>query len=332
MDYFYGWKPYVSVGARRRQAERQLAALSKKGHTPAPVHIEGRKIATTFWGKAWCENLERYSDFASRLPRGRTYVRNGSVVDLQIARGTVTALVSGSDLYQVRVGITAVPKTRWQGICRDCTGAIDSIIELLQGRLSTHVMTRICEPASGLFPEPRDVSFECSCPDWASMCKHVAAVLYGVGARLDARPELLFQLRDANQEDLIAKADTGLRSSATHASGKVLESGDLSQIFGIEMAGVDGDVDGTGGAPPRAKAPRTKPTAPVGLGADATSVTTPRRKARARRKAARDVSEKPVARAAEKPAARRTLSAKERAAIAKRMKRYWAERLKKKPR
>jgi uncharacterized Zn finger protein len=327
MDYFYSWKPYVSVAARRRQAERQLAALSKKGHSPAPVHIEGRKIATTFWGKAWCENLERYSDFASRLPRGRTYVRNGSVVDLQIARGTVTALVSGSELYQVRIGIEAVPKTRWQGICRDCSGAIDSVIELLQGRLSTPVMTRICEPANGLFPEPRDVSFDCSCPDWASMCKHVAAVLYGVGARLDARPELLFLLRGANQEDLIAKAGTGLRSSATRVSGKVLESGDLSQIFDIEMA----DADGAGEAPRRVAAPRTKPAAPVDPGSDARAATTSGIKAPARRTDARDVSGKPAARPALKPAPQRTLSAKGRAAISERMKRYWAERRKQKP-
>src|SRR5262249_30702744 len=194
MDYF-DWNPYVRVASRRQQAAHRLAKLRKKGNEVSPVQIEGRKIATTFWGKAWCENLERYSDFENRLPRGRTYVRNGSVIDLQVAAGTVTALVSGSDVYDVRVDVAVVPKARWRAICRDCTGAMDAVIELLQGRLSTSVMARICEAKTGLFPAPREISFRCSCPDWAWMCKHVAAVLYGIGARLDERPELLFLLR-----------------------------------------------------------------------------------------------------------------------------------------
>jgi uncharacterized Zn finger protein len=236
MDY-YGWKRYVPVAARRRQATQALARLEKQGREASPVVIDGRRIANTFWGKAWCENLERYSDFRNRLPRGRTYVRNGSVIDLQVARGAVTSLVSGSDIYEVRVGVAAVPRARWRGICRDCTGAIDSVVELLQGRLSTSVMARICEPRTGLFPAPKDISLRCSCPDWARMCKHVAAVLYGIGARLDARPELLFLLRGVNEQDLIARADTGLQPGATaRASGKILETDNLSEIFGIEIA------------------------------------------------------------------------------------------------
>ena len=182
MDYLYGWKPYVTVAARRRQAEGAAAKLQKHGRTTSPVHIDGRKIATTFWGTAWCDNLERYSDYANRLPRGRTYVRNGSVIDLQMVRGAVTAVVSGSDLYEIRIDVKSIPKARWLDIRRDCTGAIDSLVELLQGRLSSQVMTRVCEPGTGLFPEPRELAFHCSCPDWASMCKHVAAVLYALFA------------------------------------------------------------------------------------------------------------------------------------------------------
>ena len=176
----------------------------------SPVVIEGRTIAATFWGKAWCDNLERYSDYANRLPRGRTYVRNGSVVDLQIAPGEVNALVSGSEIYQVAVKVSAVPKARWTSICTDCAGAIDSLVELLQGRFSKGVMERICRQKTGLFPAPAEIEFSCSCPDWASMCKHVAAVLYGIGARLDEQPELLFKLRKVDEKDLIAKAGKGL--------------------------------------------------------------------------------------------------------------------------
>ena len=235
-DYF-GWKPYVPVAARRQQAARRLAQLMKKsGGEASPVVIDGRKIAKTFWGEAWCENLERYSDFANRLPRGRTYVRNGSVVDLRIAPGRVTALVSGSDLYEITMKVAAVPPARWRAICRDCAGAIDSVVELLQGKLSQSVMARMCQPETGLFPSPKEITFECSCPDWASMCKHVAAVLYGVGARLDAQPELLFLLRNVDQQALVAKAGSDLSRRRKVQAGKVLETGDLSKIFGIEMA------------------------------------------------------------------------------------------------
>jgi uncharacterized Zn finger protein len=236
MDY-YGFRPYVPVGTRRRQAARELARLEKNGGQTSPVVIEGRKIAGTFWGEAWCDNLERYSDFANRLPRGRTYVRNGSVVDLQVAPGSVAALVSGSTMYEVKVTVAPVPRTRWSAICEDCAGAIDSLVELLQGRFSKGVMTRLCEEKTGLFPSPKEILFTCSCPDWASMCKHVAAVLYGIGARLDHQPELLFTLRKVDQQDLIAKAGFDLSKRQKGAAGaKVLASDDLSEMFGIEMA------------------------------------------------------------------------------------------------
>ena len=239
MDYgdYYGFNPYVSVGARRARAARELAKLQKKGRKISPVVIEGRTIAGTFWGEAWCDNLERYSDFANRLPRGRTYVRNGSVVDLQVGPGSVTALVSGSTMYDVKVTVGPVPRARWCAICKDCSGAIDSLIELLQGRFSKGVMTRLCEEKTGLFPSPKDILFTCSCPDWASMCKHVAAVLYGIGTRLDHRPELLFTLRNVDQQDLIANAGADLSKKGRRPAGaKVLASDDLSEMFGIEMA------------------------------------------------------------------------------------------------
>jgi uncharacterized Zn finger protein len=236
-DHYFGWPPYVSIAARRRQAMRALTKLqkTKKGHKASPVTIEGRKIATTFWGLAWCDNLERYSDFANRLPRGRSYVRSGSVLDLQIAPGEVKALVCGSEIYTVHVKVAVVPKTRWRAICHDCAGAIDSVIELLQGRLSKSVMARVCRDKTGLFPAPAELTFACSCPDYASMCKHVAAVLYGIGARLDQQPGLLFQLRNVNEQELVSKAGTALGTTKRPAGTKVL-GGDLSKIFGIDIA------------------------------------------------------------------------------------------------
>src|ERR1039457_1876264 len=232
---FYGWRPYVSVAERRRKAAKEMAKLKKKGHPVSPVVVEGRTIVRTFWGKAWCENLERYSDFANRLPRGRSYVRNGSVIDLQISSGEIKALVSGSEIYEVVVKVAPVTKTRWRSICKDCAGAIDSLIELLQGRLSTGVMERICQQNAGLFPSPKEIKLSCSCPDWAEMCKHVAAVLYGVGARLDQQPELLFRLRAVNEKELIATAGTSL-PGAKKTPARELRGEDLSKLFGLDMA------------------------------------------------------------------------------------------------
>jgi uncharacterized Zn finger protein len=313
-DDYYGFKPYVSVGTRRLQAARALAKLEKKGRQTSPVVIEGRTIAGTFWGEAWCDNLERYSDFANRLPRGRSYVRNGSVVDLQVAPGSVTALVSGSTMYDVKVTVAPVPRTRWSAICRDCSGAIDSLVELLQGRFSTGVMTRLCEESTGLFPSPKEINFTCSCPDWASMCKHVAAVLYGIGARLDHQPELLFTLRKVDQQDLIAKAGSDLSKTRQGPAGaKVLESDDLSGMFGIEMAPIP--------QPKRAAASRitTKPSTA------ASSEESPKR----------TTSSSPVKlrkSAPKRGAAKPFMTAAKRRAVSVRMKKYWAaRRLLKKP-
>jgi len=234
---FYGWRPYVSVAQRRRKAAGEMAKLKKKGHPVSPVVVEGRTIVKTFWGKAWCDNLERYSDFANRLPRGRTYARNGSVVDLQIGGGEVKALVSGSEIYKVAVKVTPVSKARWRSLCSDCAGTIDSLVELLQGRFSKGVMERMCRERTGLFPSPDEIQLSCSCPDWASMCKHVAAVLYGIGARLDQQPELLFKLHKVDEKELIAKAGHGLPlASKAPVAEKTLGSEDLSAIFGLEMA------------------------------------------------------------------------------------------------
>lgn len=220
----------------------------------SPVVIQGRAIARTFWGKAWCGNLERYSDFANRLPRGRTYLRHRAVLDLQIAPGEVTALVRGSENYRVAVHIAAVPKSRWTSLCHDCAGGIDSLVDLLRGELSRGVMERLCRPETGLFPAPGAIRFECSCPDSAAMCKHVAAVLYGVGARLDVQPELLFMLRRVHERDLIASAGSRVPlSKQALPAGRVLVGRDLSKLFGLELA------PARKGAVPAARAGRKQP-------------------------------------------------------------------------
>jgi uncharacterized Zn finger protein len=256
---YYGWGPYVSVAERKRRAGREAEKLRKKGRPASPVTVEGRTIARTFWGKAWCDNLERYSDFENRLPRGRSYVRNGLVIDLDIAGGEVKALVSGSRIYKVSVNVTPVTKARWRSICQDCTGGIDSLVELLQGRFSKGVMERVCLQKTGLFPSPDEIEFSCSCPDWATLCKHVAAVLYGIGARLDKHPELLFKLHQVDQNELIAKA--GMEFPLTRKrpnAERILGRDDLSELFGLDLVRDTTTNESLSGTRAKSRNPKTR--------------------------------------------------------------------------
>jgi uncharacterized Zn finger protein len=234
-DYWGGWPRYVPVSERKEKARKQAEKLRKKGDSLAPVVIAGRTIASTFWGKAWCQNLEQYGDYENRIPRGRAYVRNGSVIDLKIGTARVDALVSGSHLYSVAVEIRPLNAQVWKGAKKACTGRIGSLLELLQGKLSREVMEIVTKPQTGLFPEPAEISFRCSCPDWASMCKHVAAVLYGVGARLDREPELLFRLRDVDHRELIVAPAAADLAASPGMGDKMIAEEDLAGIFGIEI-------------------------------------------------------------------------------------------------
>ncbi len=232
---YRGWAPYVPVAKRREKAAREVARLKKKGMQIEPVVISGRKIARTFWGEAWCQHLESFSDYENRLPRGRTYVRNGSVCHLAIKKGRVEAIVSGSELYHIDIRIAPLAASKWNRVRKQCAGQIGSMLELLQGRFSDKVMAIVTDRDNGLFPKPGEIKLACDCPDWADMCKHIAAVLYGVGARLDEHPELLFLLRDVDQEALIS-AELDI-DAATTGKGKRrrLEGADLAGVFGVDI-------------------------------------------------------------------------------------------------
>ena len=237
---YFRWKPHVPAVARRHLVKRAVARMGREGQSLSPVTASRGAIARSFWGKAWCRNLERYGDFSNRLPRGRTYLRNGSVIDLKIAPGQVSAQVMGSSLYFVVVRISQVAGAHWQAIAHDCARSIDTLVELLQGQLSASVMERITRPGTGLFPSPTEISFSCNCPDSAAMCKHVAATLYGIGARLDAEPELLFGLRKVDAKELIARAgESGIPVQKRPGSDRILEASKLADVFGIDFGPAD---------------------------------------------------------------------------------------------
>ncbi len=232
--YSHGFAPYVPVAMRRHIAAKEMEKLRKQGVVIEPINITGRKITTSFWGNAWCDNLENYSDFSNRMPRGRTYARNGSVVHLAIKEGVIEAFIAGSSLYQATISITPLSDTIWQKIKNQASGKITNLLDLLQGKLPTEILTQVCNPDDGIFPKPKEIKFSCSCPDGADMCKHIAAVLYGVGHRLDSKPELFFTLRSVNMQDLITSAGehTALELAAPETT---LNNDDLADIFGIEL-------------------------------------------------------------------------------------------------
>ena len=254
------WPPYVPVAERRRRAAKKVAKMKKSGRDISPVEIAGRNITTTFWGNAWCKNLEAYSDYSNRLPRGRTYVRNGSVLDLQLEAGRVRALVSGTDIYKVDIEIKPLAKKQWSEIKGQCAGQIDSLVELLQGAISKGVMEIVTRKDEGLFPSPHEIALNCSCPDWATMCKHVAATLYGVGARLDHEPELLFTLRGVDPTEMVETAIDQPTTAGKTRKGRVLDTDELSSVFGVDIdmdAGTSSDEQST----PTKQSKRTRNTA-----------------------------------------------------------------------
>ncbi len=232
---WYEYQPYVTAAQRRIKAQKAADGFARRGQQLTPVSAQGTKLARTFWGKAWCDHMESFSDFASRLPKGKSYVRNGSVLDLQVLPGRITAKVMGTDLYDVDCRVDKLPADQWAELKKRCGGQIGSLVELLQGKLSSHVMSVVTDAKTGLFPGPREIRLGCTCPDFAHLCKHVAAALYGVGIRLDDEPELLFKLRGVDSAELIEAAAEAPHPDAA-AGRRTLAADELADVFGIDLA------------------------------------------------------------------------------------------------
>ncbi len=243
MSNWYGYTPYVPVHERRANAVREVEKLLGDAVEAQPIEkFSGRKLVKTFWGEAWCENLEAYSDYASRLPRGRTYAKNGSVTHLEITESKVLAYIAGSELYTVEIAIEALSEKRWEAFKSRCAGQIHTLLDLLQGKVADAVLHEITNKDEGLFPAPREIDFACSCPDIATMCKHVAATLYGVGIRLDHAPELFFTLRGVDHAEIIASASTEALDEGLPEHEDLLADANLGSIFGIEFSDLPVDV------------------------------------------------------------------------------------------
>ncbi len=235
----YNEYEYVPVAVRRAKALKKMEKLRKSGeniHPIEPMKSRGL-IAKSFWGKSWCKHMEKFSDYSNRLPRGRTYVRNGSVCHLGIGKEEAKAIVSGSEMYKLSIHIEPLCPEKWSNIKNECKGKIGSLIELLQGKISDEIMTVVTDRENGLFPHPKEIRFNCNCPDWADMCKHVAAAMYGIGVRLDTEPELLFKLRGVNHEELISvgTAVDGITGGKRSRRRRTLKADALEDVFGVEL-------------------------------------------------------------------------------------------------
>ena len=222
----------------QEKAKESKEKARSKGQVLEPVVIQGRTIARSWWGKAWCENLERYADFESRLDRGKRYVRTGAVLDLKIQKGKISAKVQGSRKtpYKVEIRISPLSEEKCQAIIQKCGRKIENLEALMAGSFPEE-LKELFQGRDGLFPTPREISFTCSCPDWALMCKHVAAALYGVGARLDEQPALFFELRGIDMERFLdvalANKVEAMLANAQKPSGRILEGADLESLFGV---------------------------------------------------------------------------------------------------
>ncbi len=275
--YGYGWgfPPKPTVAERKEKAAKMRKKLETGERKLSPVELEGRTIARTFWGKAWCDNIESYRDYEYRLERGRSYVRSGNVIDLQIAEGRVDALVAGSDStpYKVALRIDAADPAKWKALVGRAIGRISSLLALTQGKVPEELLKDFCDPATGLFPAPREMKLSCSCPDIAGCCKHVAAVLYGIGARLDKAPELFFTLRSIDPKELVAEEAV---ETITSGGPSEIAEDDLGSMFGIDLDTADADaVSPTPPTPPappapeapakrkRGRPPKAKPASPA---------------------------------------------------------------------
>lgn len=289
MSWGYEYREYVPVAQRKAQATRfAIEHAKKQGRAVQPVLIRGNKIAKTFWGKSWCDHLESYSDYANRLPRGRTYARNGSVADLEVSAGRVKAIVAGSDVYEIDIEIDRLKSAQWNKIRNDCSSSIDSLLDLLGGRFSDGVMKRLTRRPDGLFPSPKEINMNCSCPDWAGLCKHLAAVLYGVGAHLDAHPELLFLLRDVDHTELVSAAVSKENlSTALGEPSSALAGEDLGAMFGIDL-----DVSAADSEPEVAPKKRRSPAKKKASAKKATTKKSTGKKATKKKASSRKVARK----------------------------------------
>lgn len=228
-----------TVAELRKRINESRKSAKEKGKSYEPVTPPpGRNIVSSWWGKAWCENLQQYADYSTRLGRGLRYVRNGTVLDLKIKKGKVEARVQGtrSTPYKVEIKISPLSEEICQSIIERCGNRLENMESLINGEFPEDLKD-LFTGKDGLFPTPSEISFNCSCPDWALMCKHVAAVMYGIGIRLDENPFYFFELRGIDVDRFInvaleSKVEKML-DNARKRSERIIKNANIKELFGV---------------------------------------------------------------------------------------------------
>ena len=234
MFNFWG-QNYTTVASLKARAARATKTL--KDAEPVIPHPHTRKMCLTWWGQEWCNNLESYADYRSRLERGRRYVRSNTVVDLKIFANQVKAKVQGTDLYEVTVDF-AKPKPADIEKIKKLTGnRIANVEMLLKGNFPDELKELFTQNKPGLFPTPEEIKFDCDCLDWADMCKHVAAVMYGIGIRIDADPLQFFKLRGIDIDEFLTQVVddkvANMLKNIDVKSDRIMKDANVATIFGI---------------------------------------------------------------------------------------------------
>ncbi len=273
---YYNFPRYVSVAEKEATARKVIESLKKKGIDAQPVLPFKGRIASSFWGKCWCDCMESYADYENRLDRGKSYLRHGTVCHLVIDRGKVNAVVSGSSPYNVSVVIDEIEQSRINKLEKLVKGKVSSQLDLLLGKFPKEIQEVIGAPYTGIIPFPKEIKFTCSCPDIASMCKHVAAVLYAIGRRIDSEPGLLFTLRGL-PPDVLCSMAADVNLEADGGEEALTENMDLGNLLGIDLG--EGSLEGieAGTAAP-------EDSKPADTGADSEKKTSAAKKSRGRPK------------------------------------------------
>ena len=230
------WYDYSDSAAQKKKLADDIEKRRQRGESLDVFNSPtGNKLTQQFWGAAWTRHLETYGGYNARLGRGRSYLRQGKVLNLVVDEGIAAAEVAGSYLYEVEIRVSPLPADRWRAIKAECAGQVASLLDLLGGKLGDGVMKIITDPDKGLFPRGKEIRHQCTCPDDADLCKHQAAVLYAIAVLFDRDPRVFFHLRGVDPSELIASSGTSLMDSGAGAKGE-LEGEDLSALFGIDLA------------------------------------------------------------------------------------------------
>lgn len=163
------------------------------------------EIGETWWAKRFLSILDSFG-WSKRLTRGRSYARSGQVIEYNIDYGVITSKVQGSRAkpYSINIKVKTLSMKQWSSIIKTMASQARFLAKLLSGEMPHDIEDLFKSTGVPLFPSSeKDFHAECSCPDWANPCKHIAAVYYVVGEAFDRNPFLIFHLRGVKKDELL---------------------------------------------------------------------------------------------------------------------------------